>query len=82
MLEERHWFRALMEESLAVMSVDNDQSRDSRGPWGLLKLHERTPKIGQLDFGPLVHLVACAVRFRYHAPLYSQWQVQNQISHS
>ena len=32
MLEERHWFRALMEESLAVMSVDPDQSRDSRGP--------------------------------------------------
>ena len=33
---KQHWFRALMEESLAVMSVDTDQSRDSRGPWGLL----------------------------------------------
>ena len=42
MLEERHWFRALMEESLAIMSVDNDQSRDSRGPWGLLKLQQHS----------------------------------------
>ena len=40
MLEERYWFRALMEESLAVMSVDTDHSRDSRGPWGLLKLQQ------------------------------------------
>ena len=32
MLEERYWFRAFMEESLAVMSVDTDHSRDSRGP--------------------------------------------------
>ena len=42
MLEERHWFRALMEESLAVMSVDIDQSRDSRGPWGLLELQQHS----------------------------------------
>ena len=32
MLEERYWFRALMEESLAVMSVNTGNSRDSRGP--------------------------------------------------
>ena len=29
-----------MEESLAVMSVDSHVSRDSRGPWGLLKLQQ------------------------------------------
>ena len=40
MLEEQYWFRALMEESLAVMSVDSNVSRDSRGPWGLLKLQQ------------------------------------------
>ena len=40
MLDEQYWFRALMEESLAVMSVDSNVSRDSRGPWGLLKLQQ------------------------------------------
>ena len=37
MLEESHWFRALLEESLAVMSVDTNQSRDSRGAMGSLE---------------------------------------------
>ena len=42
MLEERYWFRALMEDSLGVISVDTDHSRDSRGPWGLLKLQQHS----------------------------------------
>ena len=44
MLEESYWFRALKEESLAVMSVDTDQSRNSQGPWGLLELQQNSTK--------------------------------------
>ena len=40
MLEEEPWYRALLQESLAVMAVDVEESRDVRGPWGLLKLQQ------------------------------------------
>ena len=46
MLEEEHWYRALMQESLtalAIMTVDTEDSRSVRRPWGLLKLQQLSP---------------------------------------
>ena len=51
MLDEQYWFRALMEESLAVMSVDSNVSRDSRGAVGFTQaaatFYEHTTEISQ-----------------------------------
>ena len=44
MLNENHWLRAILEESLAVMTVDTEASRNARGPWGLLKLQQHSKK--------------------------------------
>ena len=46
MLEEEHSYRALMQESLtalAIMTVDTEDSRSVRRPWGLLKLQQLSP---------------------------------------
>ena len=36
--------KAILEESLAVMTVDTEASRNARGPWGLLKLQQHSKK--------------------------------------
>ena len=36
LLEPVYWFRCLMLESLAVMGVDSEDSRERRSPWGVL----------------------------------------------
>ena len=37
MLDSEYWFRCLMLESLTVMGVDSEESRERRAPWGVLK---------------------------------------------
>ena len=37
MLDPEYWFRCLMLESLTVMGVDSEDSRERRAPWGVLK---------------------------------------------
>ena len=37
MLDSEYWFRCLMLESLTVMGVDSEDSRERRAPWGVLK---------------------------------------------
>ena len=44
MLDPEYWFRCLMLESLTVMGVDSEDSRERRAPWGVLNSRpEKSP---------------------------------------
>ena len=47
MLDSEYWFRCLMLESLTVMGVDSEDSRERRAPWGVLKFLKAKEKSKQ-----------------------------------
>ena len=67
MLDLEYWFRCLLLESLTVMGVDSEDSRERRAPWGVLKFlkarEKSKPRAVSFEFDKLMIWVPapCAV---------------------